>query len=120
PPMAGQAQMRLYLVELQRPDDAERVALPVEGFGLERLVHAAERHHPGLGAEGAEEIGAELAAGRADLEALEIVDGGDRAGAGRDVVEAVEHRAAKGVQPGLRELPADDVAEPAIERGEDW
>src|SRR5439155_1730439 len=51
PPMAGQAQMCLDLVEPQRLDDTERVALAVEGLGLQSLIHAAERHHAGLGAE---------------------------------------------------------------------
>ena len=72
--------MGLHLVELERLDDAERVALAVECLGLERVVHAAERHHAGLGAEGRKEIGGKRAAGGADLEPLEVVDGrGSRA-----------------------------------------
>ena len=47
PPVPGHAQIALHLVELERGHDLEGVALAVELLGLQRLVHAAERHHAG-------------------------------------------------------------------------
>src|SRR5215469_3780996 len=49
PPMRGQAQMSLDLVEPQRQYDAERVALPVEAFRLQRFIHLIERYISSLG-----------------------------------------------------------------------
>src|SRR5204863_588602 len=90
-----------------------------EGFGLQRVVHAAERHHAGLGAEGAEEIGGQFAARRADLEAAKITGVVDRPVARRDVVEAVEPAMAKAVEAGSGELATDHLAERVVERRED-
>ena len=98
--------------------DTERVALAVECLGLQRLIHAAERHHAGLGAERAEEIGGQLAARGADLEPGEVAGVADRPVAGGDVVEAVEPAMAEGVKAGLGQLAPDHVAERAVEGGE--
>src|SRR5206468_9690562 len=98
--------------------DAERIALAVEGPGLERLIHAAERHHAGLGAESAEEIGGEFAARGADLEPGEIIGVADRPVTGGDVMEAVEPAMAKGVQARLSQLAPDRIAEGTVECGE--
>ena len=110
--------MGLDLVEPQRLDDTERVALAVEGLGLQRLIHAAERHHAGLGAERAEEIGGQLAARGADLEPGEIIGVADRPVTGGDVVEAVEPAIAKGMQARLSQLAPDHLAERTVECGE--
>ena len=90
--------------------DAQGIALTVEGFGLQRVVHAAERHHARLGAEGAEKIGGQFAARRADLEAAKIVGVVDRPVARRDVVEAVEPAMAEAVEAGSGELATDHLA----------
>ncbi len=98
--------------------DAKRVALAVECFRFQRVVHAAERHHARLGAKRPEEIRGERAAGGADLQPGEIIGAVDRPGAGGDVVEPVLPGATEGVQPGPRKLTADHVAERAVKRGE--
>jgi hypothetical protein len=116
--MPGLAQIILHLVKPQRLHDAERVALAVETLLLQRLVHAAERHHAGLGAERLEEIGGDLAARGADLQPGEIGRGLDRPHARGDVVKPVLPGAAEGVQARIGQLAADAIAERAVERRE--
>src|SRR5262249_49747060 len=106
------------LEKSERLYDRQRIALAVKGFRLERLVHAAEWHHPGFGTKGAEKIGGDLAARRADLEPCKIAGAVDRPRAGRDVVKPVLPRATEGVEPGRRDLTADLVAERTVERRE--
>src|SRR4051794_19705943 len=118
PPMRGQAQIALHLVETQRQHDAERIALPVEGFRLQRFIHAAERHHTGLGAERAEEIGGDFAARAANPEAGEITCRLDRPHIVGHVMKAVLKRAAERMKPGGFQLAADTVAERTVERRE--
>ena len=72
PPMAGQAQIILHLVELQRQYDAERVALAVEPALFQRIVHLAERDIPRLGPEGRKEILRDFTPRAADLHPGEI------------------------------------------------
>src|SRR5271166_686100 len=56
PPMCGEAQIRLHLIELERQHDAERIALPVVIARFQRIVHLAERDITGLRAERREEV----------------------------------------------------------------
>src|SRR5580704_2173993 len=108
--------MGLHFVEPQRLHDAERIALPVKALCLQCVVQADKRHHAGLGAERLKEIGGNRAARRADLEPGEITGIADPPYAGGDVMKTVLQRMAKRVQPGPRELAADDVAKSAVER----
>ena len=110
--------MALHLVELQGQDDAERVALAVEAALFERIVHLVEWDIAGLGPEGLEEVAGDGAAGAADLDPGEIGGGMDRAGAGGQVMKAVLQAVAERMNPVLRQLAADALAEPAVEGGE--
>jgi len=116
--MRGQAQIALHLIELQRQYDTERIALPVELTRLQRLVHAAERHHSGIRAQGLEEVGGDGAARAAELQPGKIVGCADRSDAGGQVVKPVLPAMVKGVEGILGEFAADPVAERAVERGE--
>ena len=116
--MGGQAQIGLHLVELQRQYDTERVALAVKVSGLQRIIHLAERDIPGLCPKRLEEVARNCAARAADLQSGEIGGGVDRPRAGRQMMKPVLQAMAEGMDPVLRQLAADLIAERAVERCE--
>src|SRR5882724_11188597 len=116
--MGSQAQIGLHLEELQRQDDAEGVALAVKGARLQRIVRLVEWDIARLRSECLEEIARDRAARAADLHPGEIGGRADRPRAGRQMMKSVLQAMTEGMDPVLRQLVANLVAQRAVEGGE--
>src|SRR5215471_12371471 len=87
--MRGEADVFLYLIELEAVDDRERVFLALDGSVLETLVKPVGVDRGGRSAERFERIVEHLARGNANLHPLQVGDGADWMRRACDVTEAV-------------------------------